>query len=96
MSISHRTEPNAVKRIARDPVSRRKFFALTGGTGAAGALLAACGSDDETSTSSSTMSSGAENPALIRPRSLVPAARPERASSVVIVRTALQSWIACS
>ena len=38
MSISHRTEPNAVKRIARDPVSRRKFFALTGGTGAAGAL----------------------------------------------------------
>ena len=63
MSISHRTEPNAVKRIARDPVSRRKFFALTGGTGAAGALLAACGSDDETSTSSSTMSSGAEDTA---------------------------------
>ena len=63
MSISHRTEPNAVKRIARDPVSRRKFFALTGGTGAAGALLAACGSDDETSTSSSTTSSGAQDTA---------------------------------
>ncbi len=63
MSISHRREPSAARRIARDPVSRRKFFALTGGTGAAGALLAACGSDDETSTSSSTMSSGSEDTA---------------------------------
>ncbi len=44
-------ETSALKRIARDPVSRRRFFAVSSGTGAAAALLAACGSDDETSTS---------------------------------------------
>ncbi len=51
MSISPRRESSALKRIARDPVSRRRFFAVTGGTGAAGALLAACGDDDETTSS---------------------------------------------
>jgi rubrerythrin len=44
-------EASALRRIAADPVSRRRLFAIGGGTGAA-ALLAACGSDDETSTSS--------------------------------------------
>ena len=38
---------SAVSRVARDPVSRRRFLALTGGTTAAGALLAACGDDDD-------------------------------------------------
>ena len=38
---------SALSRVARDPVSRRRFLALTGGTTAAGALLAACGDDDE-------------------------------------------------
>ena len=46
---------SAIKRIAADPVSRRRFLAVGGGTTAAGVLLAACG-DDEESTSSSTTS----------------------------------------
>jgi rubrerythrin len=50
-------EISALKRIARDPVSRRRFFAVSGATGAAGALLAACGSDDETSTTSTAAES---------------------------------------
>jgi Ferritin-like domain len=37
-----------------DPVSRRKFMALSGGSAAAAAFLAACGSDDD---SASTMGS---------------------------------------
>ena len=43
-----------MRRIARDPVSRRRFFAISGGTGAAGALLAACGDDDDMSSTAST------------------------------------------
>lgn len=38
---------NAIARAARDPFSRRKFLALTGGTGAAVTFLAACGDDEE-------------------------------------------------
>lgn len=45
---------SAVTRLARDPVSRRRFFALTGGTTAAGALLVACGDDDEETATSTT------------------------------------------
>ena len=48
---------SAVTRLARDPVSRRRFFALTGGTTAAGALLVACGDDDEETATSTTSSS---------------------------------------
>ncbi len=55
MSISPSKETSALRRVVRDPVSRRRFFAVSGGTGAA-ALLAACGSDDETSTSSTAAS----------------------------------------
>jgi rubrerythrin len=44
-------EVSALRRIAADPVSRRRFLAIGGGTGAA-AFLAACGSDGETSASS--------------------------------------------
>ncbi len=54
MSISPRRETTALKRIARDPVSRRRFFTVSGGSAASAALLAACGSDDETSTTAST------------------------------------------
>jgi Ferritin-like domain len=51
MTISSpRREASALRRIAADPVSRRKFFAIGGGTSAAAAFLAACGGDDETST----------------------------------------------
>ena len=42
-----------MRRIARDPVSRRRFVAISGGTGAAGALLAACGDDDDMSSTAS-------------------------------------------
>ena len=56
-------DPNsrsALRRIARDPLSRRRFFALTGGTTASAALLAACGDDDATTTTSAdTGTSGA-------------------------------------
>jgi hypothetical protein len=45
---------SAVTKLARDPVSRRRFFALTGGTTAAGALLVACGDDDEETATSTT------------------------------------------
>lgn len=51
-----RKEANALSRVAKDPVSRRKFFALGGGSAAA-ALLVACG-DDEGSTTTSMASAG--------------------------------------
>jgi hypothetical protein len=49
---------SAVARAVKDPVSRRKFMALTGGSAAAAAFLAACGSDDSTSTTTSAQPSG--------------------------------------
>ena len=45
---------NALSRIARDPVSRRRFFTLAGGSGAAAAFLAACGDDDTTTSATTT------------------------------------------
>jgi rubrerythrin len=57
MPESTKTEPrdavagNAITRAAKDPVSRRKFMALTGGSAAMAAFLAACGSDSGTTTS---------------------------------------------
>ena len=50
------TDPqrSALRRIARDPLSRRKFLALTGGTGASAAFLAACGDDDDDATQSAS------------------------------------------
>ncbi len=50
MSVTRNPETSALRRVARDPLSRRKFLALTGGTGASAALLAACGDDDEETT----------------------------------------------
>jgi Ferritin-like domain len=50
---------SAVARAVKDPVSRRKFMALTGGSAAAAAFLAACGSDSgTTTTSTATQTSG--------------------------------------
>ena len=40
----------------KDPVSRRKFMALSGGSAAAAAFLAACGSDDDSSMMETTTS----------------------------------------
>jgi rubrerythrin len=45
---------SAVARAVEDPVSRRKFMALTGGSAAAAAFLAACGSDSDSTTTMST------------------------------------------
>src|SRR5262245_38316770 len=49
---------NAVARVARDPVSRRRFMALGGG-GAAAAFLAACGGGSDSTT---TMGTNASDP----------------------------------
>jgi rubrerythrin len=46
--------PGAVARAVKDPVSRRKFMALTGGSAAAAAFLAACGSDSNSTTTTGT------------------------------------------
>jgi ferritin-like protein len=44
-------KPSALERVTSDPVSRRKLLAVTGGSTALAAFLAACGSDDgDTST----------------------------------------------
>jgi hypothetical protein len=51
---------SAVTKLARDPVSRRRFFALTGGTTAAGALLVACGDDDEETATNTTSTTDEE------------------------------------
>ncbi len=47
-----------IARLASDPVSRRKFMALTGGSAAAAAFLAACGDDETTTTTSMGGGSG--------------------------------------
>ena len=49
---------SAVARAVKDPVSRRKFMALTGGSAAAAAFLAACGSDSGTTTTTSASGGG--------------------------------------
>jgi hypothetical protein len=50
------TPRSAARRLARDPVSRRRFLAMTGGVGAAGALLSACGGDDSTTAAGTAAS----------------------------------------
>lgn len=50
-----RKEANALSRVAKDPVSRRKFIALGGGSAAA-AFLVACGSDSGSTTTTATSS----------------------------------------
>ncbi len=59
---------SAVSRLASDPVSRKRFLAMTGGAGAAGALsafLAACGGGSSSSTTmpTTTAAGGASVPA---------------------------------
>jgi hypothetical protein len=51
----------AIARAAADPVSRRKFMALTGGSAALGAFLAACGSSDSTTGGTTAMKSTTES-----------------------------------
>ncbi len=52
-------EANALSRMAKDPVSRRKFIALGGGSAAA-AFLVACGSDSGSTTTTATTSGSTE------------------------------------
>lgn len=54
MSPTRNPERSAIQRIASNPHSRRRFLALTGGTGVSAALLAACGDDDETTSGTDT------------------------------------------
>ena len=49
---------SAIARVAGDPVSRRKFVALTGGSTALAAVLAACGSSDDNGTTTTSPSGG--------------------------------------
>lgn len=49
---------SALSRVARDPVSRRKLLAVTGGSTALAAFLAACGSDSGTTTTTGTAATG--------------------------------------
>ena len=49
-------EESAIARVAKDPVSRRKFIALGGGSSALAAFLAACGSSSSTTMTTSTAS----------------------------------------
>jgi rubrerythrin len=58
-----RKDANALSRVAKDPVSRRKFIALGGGSAAA-AFLVACGSDSG-STTTTAASSAASGDAVI-------------------------------
>jgi ferritin-like protein len=50
---------SAIARAVKDPVSRRKFMALTAGSAAVAAFLAACGSDSGTTTTSTSSGGGA-------------------------------------
>ena len=54
-------QASAMERLVRDPADRRRFLKAVGGTGAVsafGLFLAACGSDDKSSSSGSSGSSG--------------------------------------
>jgi hypothetical protein len=51
-------KPNALERVASDPVSRRKLLAVTGGSTALAAFLAACGSDSNSNSTTTTSSNG--------------------------------------
>jgi rubrerythrin len=54
------SKPSALSRVASDPVSRRKLLAVTGGSTALAAFLAACGSDGDSTTSMMTSPTGGE------------------------------------
>ncbi len=49
---------STIARLAKDPVSRRRFMALTGGSTALAAFLAACGEDSGTTTTTASQGGG--------------------------------------
>jgi len=46
-------QDSALRRLTRDPISRRRFVAAAGGTTAISALLIACGDDDDSGSANS-------------------------------------------
>ncbi len=52
---------SAITRLAKDPVSRRRFMAVGGGTSLA-AFLAACGGGGSSSTTTTTKNTGESEP----------------------------------
>ncbi|HEY7121425.1 MAG TPA: ferritin-like domain-containing protein [Solirubrobacterales bacterium] len=61
---THGSGRSTLAKTGRDPVSRRRFFALGGATGGAGMLLAACGGDDDPGGMVASTSTVAPDPAL--------------------------------
>jgi len=61
MTVTKNLDRDAFARAAKDPFSRRKFLALTGGTGAAATFLVACGDDEETDSTSASSSTTTED-----------------------------------
>ena len=55
------TNGSAARRVLKDPVSRRKFMALTGGTASLSVLVAACGDDDDEMASDNTTTTTSED-----------------------------------
>jgi rubrerythrin len=51
-------QKSAIARLASDPVSRRRFMTITGGSTALAAFLAACGSDSSSTTTAMSNQSG--------------------------------------
>jgi len=60
MTVPKNLDRDAFASAARDPFSRRKFLALTGGTGAAATFLVACGDDEEEDPTTSGSDTGSE------------------------------------
>jgi rubrerythrin len=58
-----------IARLAKDPVSRRKFMVLGGGSTAAAAFLAACGSSGSSSSSTTASTTTEEKEAEPKPAS---------------------------
>ncbi len=52
------SKASALSRVTSDPVSRRKLFAVTGGSAALAAFLAACGDDDGATATTASSSAG--------------------------------------
>jgi Ferritin-like domain len=60
-SATKRGRDTAATRVLHDPVSRRKFMALTGGTASLSVLVAACGDDDDDGSTSTTQATGSDD-----------------------------------
>lgn len=60
-SRTEEVETSAARRVLDDPVSRRKFMALTGGTASLSVLIAACGDDDDDGDTSTTETAASDD-----------------------------------